>query len=300
MFGKRAEAEKRITEALMENPNRIVAFRNEINAELEVAKKLVEKRDAGEEIMDFDIRGNLYGLAMKLAPDARSNDISEMKVRLEIKGTERVVDLAAGTGFFTKEFASWTAGEVIAVDPSAMQLKILDEICEGGATIVLGSPDSEKDMSIIENSSVDVVSSFGGLHHVPNQRMMMEQASRILKPGGRFVASDVGNGTSLARHFDTFVAQKSLTGHTAQWLDEERLIGLAAGLPLKLEKAEMVSVVWSFASKEEMALFFKALHAYDLSEEEVVEDLGEALGFEEKDGQILLNWPMLFFRLVRE
>lgn len=284
----------------MENFNRIATFRTKINAELEVAKKLVEKRNAGEEIKDFDIRGNLYGLSTELAPNARENDIGEMKARLDLKGDERIVDLAAGTGFFTKEFTSWTTGEVVAVDPSAMQLNILNEVCEGKVTIVLGSPDSEKDMSVIENNSVDIVSSFGGLHHVPNQRVMMEQISRILKPGGRFIAGDVGNGTSLAHHFDIFVAQKCLTGHTAQWLDEARLIELSAGLPFKLEKAEVVPIVWKFSSKEEMALFFKGLHAYSLSEEEVVEDLQEALGFEEKDGQVLLNWPMLFFLFVRE
>lgn len=279
---------------------RIGEFRTKISTEIEAAKKLVEKRNAGEEIKDFDIRGNLYELGMELAPNSRQHDIDEMKTRLDLKGDERIVDLAAGTGFFTKEFTSWTTGEIIAVDPSIMQLNALDKTCEGKATIVLGSPDSEKDMSVIESGSVDVVSSFGGLHHVPNQRVMMEQVSRILKPGGRFVAGDVGNGTSLAHHFDVFVAQKCLTGHTAQWLDEARLVDLSAGLPLKLEKAEMVPIVWKFASKEEMALFFKGLHAYDLSEEEVVEDLREALGFEEKDGQILLNWPMFFFTFVRE
>lgn len=292
--------QKPLTEALMENFNRIETLRKKIDAELEAAKRLVEKRDAGEEIKDFDIRGNLYGLGLELAPDARSNDISEMKARLGLKGAERVVDLAAGTGFFTKEFTSWTAGEVIAVDPSAMQLNVLDGVCEGRATIVLGSPDNEKDMSVIGDGSVDVVSSFGGLHHVPNQRVMMEQISRILKPGGRFVAGDVGNGTSLASHFDLFVAQKCLTGHTAQWLDESRLVDLAVGLQLKLEKAEIVPIVWKFSSREEIALFFKALHAYDLVDEEIVDDLRDALGFEEKNGQVLLNWPMLFFAFVRE
>lgn len=284
----------------MKNLNRIATFRSKIGTELETAKKLVEKRNAGEEIGDFDIRGGLYDLGMELAPNARENDIREMRMRLCLKGDERIVDFAAGTGFFTKEFISWTTGEVIAVDPSIMQLNVLDEVCEGRATVVLGSPDSEKDMSVIESNSIDIVSSFGGLHHVLDQRVMIEQVSRILKPGGRFVAGDVGNGTSLAHHFDIFVAQKCLTGHTAQWLDETRLIGLSVGLPLKLEKAEMVPIVWKFASKEEMALFFKGLHAYDLSEEEVVGDLREALGFEEKEGQILLNWPMLFFAFVRE
>lgn len=281
--------------------NRTETFRHLIGQQIESAKLLVEKRRQGEVIRDFDIRGKLYALANEMAPDARRGDLDAMRHWLQLRGNERIVDLAAGLGFFTKEFLSWTNGEVIAVDPSQMQLSELNRLCEGHVRIIVGSPDSERDMASITDGSVDVVSSFGGLHHVLDQRAMMAQVSRILTHGGRFTAADVCKATALARHFDEFVAAKCLTGHEATWLSETRLRELAAGLPLRLERVEMVPLTWNFESERVMALFFKGLHAYDLTETEVVEDLYEALGYEkEEDGQVRLNWPMIFFTFVRE
>ena len=50
------------------------------------------------------------------------------------------------------------------------------------------------------------------------QRMMFEKIARALKPGGRFVAADVGENTKLAEHFDTSVKRHCLTGHHEKWL----------------------------------------------------------------------------------
>lgn len=280
--------------------DKIEAFRSLIGQEIAKAKELVHERSQGEPIRDFDIRGRLYALGMELAPEARQGDLDAMREWLKLRGDEKIVDLAAGSGFFTKEFLSSTSGEVIAVDPSQMQLAELDRLCEGRARVIVGSPDSESDMAQIMDGSVDVVSSFGGLHHVGDQRAMMAQVARILKTGGRFTAADVCKDTALARHFDDFVASKCLTGHDAQWLDASRLRELSVGLPLRLEKAEMVPLTWNFGSEREMALFFQGLHAYDLPEQEIVEDLRDALGFVKEEGRVCLNWPMIFFTFTRE
>lgn len=275
--------------------NKLDTYGVRIQEEIERAK--VEGNVDGAQA--FDVRGKLYALAMELAPEARFGDLVEMMQWLDLKGDERIVDLAAGGGFFTREFLTRTNGEVIAVDPSAVQISELDEACEGRATCIVGSPDSPEAMRQIADRSVDVVTSFGGLHHVADQRTMMEEVARIVRVGGQFTAADVCANTSLARHFDEFVAAKCLTGHEATWLSEARLYELTMGLPLRLERVEMVPLTWSFTSEREIALFFKGLHAYDLTEAEIFDDLREALGYTEKDGRLLLNWPMLFFRFVR-
>jgi len=280
--------------------NTIETFRASILREIALAKALIAQRTSGKQIQDFDMRGRLYALAMEMAPDARRGDLDTMRTWLGLRGNENIVDLAAGSGFFTREFLSWTRGDVLAVDPSQMQLRELNRLCEGKAGIIAGSPDSAHDMACIANHSIDVVSSFGGIHHVNDQRAMMEQVSRMLKPGGHFTAADVCKDTALARHFDEVVAQKCLTGHDAQWLDTLRLHELSAGLPLQLERAEMVQLQWHFRSETEMALFFQGLHAYDVPEHEIVSDLRGALGFTENEDGISLNWPMLFFTFTRK
>ena len=91
-----------------------------------------------------------------------------------------------------------------------------------------------------------------------NQKLMFEQIDRVLKPGGRFVAVDVGAGTSLAKHFETSVKQHCLIGHQEKWLSPERLQGeLIEGSSLRLLRAEIVPVGMVFDSTEQMALFMK-------------------------------------------
>lgn len=261
------------------------------------AKRLIGFRDAGQAIEDFDIRGDLYNTAMELAPEARNADIAAMQDWLRLQGDEHVMDLAAGSGFLTRHLREWTSGDVIAVDPSQVQLDYLHRALHGRVRAINGSPDDPMRMACIPDASMDVITSFGGLHHVVDQGMMMREVARMLKPGGRFVAADVGDGTALSRHFDQVTAAKSLTGHSATWLSEKPLDAFLKGLPLKLIRAESVPLRWVFRSEREMALFFKGVHAYDLPEEEILADLKDVLGYEERGGKIHLSWGMFFFEV---
>ena len=283
-------------EALNQQLDRFDAI---LKQELAIAKGLAERREQGEEIPDFDIRGKLYAISEEIAPEARGGDIREMHDLIKPKPGEVSVDLAAGGGFITKPILEWTHAKTYAVDPSREQLKLLDKYCNGKAEIVLGSPDDAAILDSLPCGEIDFVTSFGGLHHVPDQSVMMKNIAKMLKEGGRFVAADVCGDTALARHFDEFVAKKCITGHKASWLTESRLEELIRGTSLSLKHAETRPLTWIFNSEREMALFFKALHAYDLPDEEVIKDLQGALGISEKEGKVHLNWPMIFFELVK-
>jgi SAM-dependent methyltransferase len=242
-----------------------------------------------------------------VAPQARLGDLEVMDQWLggtqgRLKG-QRIADIAAGGGFLTKKLAEWSGSLVYPVDPSAVQLEALVRYCMGAQIWpVKSSPDSEAMFSQIAAGSLDVVTSFGGLHHVANHEQLFANVARLLKPGGRFVAGDVCNDSSLQRHFDTFVTTYCLTGHTANWLSEAKLRRLCAGLPLTLARVESaVPLTWVFDSEQQMAQFFQGLHAYPLSEEQIIADLKEALGTTvAADGRIHLNWPMLFFEIHRD
>lgn len=270
-----------------------------LKQELAIARELAERRKQGERIPDFDIRGKLYAISEEISPEARSGDIREMHDLIKPQPGEVSVDLAAGGGFITKPILEWTHAKTYAVDPSREQLKLLDEYCNGKAEIVLGSPDDAAILGSLPCGEIDFVTSFGGLHHVPDQGVMMENIAKMLKNGGRFTAADVCGGTALARHFDEFVSQNSITGHSASWLTKERLEELIKGTSLSLKRAETMPLTWIFNSEREMALFFKALHAYDMPDKEVIRDLQEALGTFERDGKVHLNWPMIFFKITK-
>jgi len=278
---------------------RLDQFDTQLHQELAAAKILAERRKQGEPIPDFDIRGKLYAMSEEIAPEARNGDTREMHELIHPQSGEISVDLAAGGGFITKSILEWTRAKTFAVDPSHEQLQILNTYCGGKAETILGSPDDATILDSLPRREIDFVTSFGGLHHVPDQRVMMENIATMLKNGGRFAAADVCGGTALARHFDTFVAEKSITSHTASWLTQDRLEQLIQGTPLALKHAETRPLTWVFDSERQMALFFKALHAYDLPDQEIIQDLQKALGTFQKDEKVHLNWPMLFFEIVR-
>lgn len=281
-------------------------FSQEINEALKEAAEVIEKEGITAQSPVFDMRGKLYKLALELAPNARQDDIDAMYKWIKPQKGEVSIDIAAGNGFLTKHIAEWTKATVYAVDPSKEQLNNM--VAEVGSPLIkpivgsLAQEPMEGRTGILDQitEQVDFITSFGGIHHVYYQKKMMEHAEKLLKPGGRFAAADVGDNTNLSKHFDDVVTRKCLTSHTARWLSKERLEELIAGLPsLSLTRTEMRTQHWVFNSKREMALFFKGLHAYNLSEEEVVFDLYDALGFKEENGKVILNWPMLFFEIKK-
>ncbi len=278
-------------------------YADQLEVELARVARVVEAEGVTEA---FDQRGRLYEIALALSPAARQGDLEEManwfgvaagKLRGKV-----AVDIAAGTGFLTKSLLKWTRETVYAVDPSRVQLTSLLRQCHPSGPVwpVIGSPDQEAIFDQIPAGTIDVVTSFGGLHHVANHEALFANVARLLKPGGRFIAADVGLGSTLQRHFDEVVAKKCLTGHAANWLSVDRLKVLCEEAFLGTPRVcEQVPLTWTFRSEREMALFFKGLHAYPQSEAEVLGDLRETLGWYVEDDLIHLTGPMLFFEVTK-
>jgi ubiquinone/menaquinone biosynthesis C-methylase UbiE len=263
------------------------------------AKELLGERKHEKIIPDFDIRGPLYELALELSPHARENDISAMRDFVRARQNEQSVDIAAGTGFLSKPLSEWTNSTVFAIDPSKEQLNSLRRHCTKLVRPILGSPDDVAILNAIPQNQIDLITSFGGIHHVHDQRTMFANIASMLKEGGRFSGADVESNTALSKHFDDYVSKKCLTGHEAQWISRIRLADLCQNTPLSVRRTENKALQWVFNSEREMALFFKGLHAYDLPEGEIINDLKTALGTEKRGEHIYLNWPMIFFEIVK-
>lgn len=252
----------------------------------------------------FDARSKLYELAMELAGyKSRAGDLAAMHVHIKPKKGEIGVDLSAGTGFLTKAINEWTNAPTFAVDPSGIQLMYLKKHCSADVVPIQAAPSDRERLfgrGKIKRESVDFVTSFGGIHHIGKDKYAaaFQNIARMLKPGGRFVAADVGAGTILQRHFDNVVATKCLTGHAmGRFMNPERLHYYCRGAGLVVVRTKMKPLTWDFDSKEEMAWFFKGLHAYPQPPAEIIQDLHNTLGFQEVDGKIKLNWPMLFWEI---
>ncbi|MBP7005778.1 class I SAM-dependent methyltransferase [Patescibacteria group bacterium] len=275
-------------------------MQNRIREAMLEARSLLARREMGERIAEFDVRGTLYGLAREVAPEARDADLLLMQRWIRPRLNETVADLAAGTGFLTAALTSWTKGSIIAIDPSWKQLQHIERAIPTVKTITMGS-DDESLLEYVAPDSFDLVTSFGGLHHARDHKQLMRNIDEMLKPGGRCIVGDIEKGSALAKHFDEVVAKKCLTGHEGiTWWSSESIEQLIKGTRLRLVRSELVKEhIWKFDSEKQMAMFFQALHAYDLSHAEIVADLKEALGVWEADGKVCLSWPMFLFELIK-
>jgi 2-polyprenyl-3-methyl-5-hydroxy-6-metoxy-1,4-benzoquinol methylase len=113
---------------------------------------------------------------------------------LGLRGTETVVDLGAGSGYFTFPLSRALAnGKVVAIDIEPEMIRHIHHkaMTEGVANVaaVLGKPD---DPSL--PSGADVVFVCDVVHHVPDRVAWLAKLSSEMKPGARLVVVEFKEG----------------------------------------------------------------------------------------------------------
>ena len=104
---------------------------------------------------------------------------------LDLKSTETIADIGAGTGYFARRFAHH-AGKVYAVDIDRKLLDIAAKDAPSNLSAVLALPDDPR----LPEKSVDTIFFCDVLHHIANRPAYYAKLSRVLKPGGRIVVID--------------------------------------------------------------------------------------------------------------
>lgn len=115
----------------------------------------------------------------------------------EIRPTDRVLDVATGTGVVVRAIAAKIrpSGGILGVDLSDGMLSTAREkAVAAGYAIEFLKTDAEA--LALPDKSFDVVLSLFGLMHFPHPDAAVAQMFRVLKPGGRVV---IGVGSSPAR-----------------------------------------------------------------------------------------------------
>jgi arsenite methyltransferase len=109
----------------------------------------------------------------------------EVVMALNLKPSDAVADIGAGTGYFARRIAMHAA-KVYAVDIDAGLLKIAAENAPKNMETVLSTPDDPK----LADASVDLVFICDVLHHIENRSAYYAKLAKALKPGGRIVNID--------------------------------------------------------------------------------------------------------------
>lgn len=106
----------------------------------------------------------------------------------QVQPGKLAADLGAGTGFITEALVRHGL-RVIAVDQSEAMLSEMQKKFAGVQGIDYRLGDAEQ--LPIEDASVDYVFANMYLHHVDNPAKAILEMSRILKPGGKVVITDL-------------------------------------------------------------------------------------------------------------
>jgi len=109
----------------------------------------------------------------------------EVVTVLDLKPTEMIADIGAGTGYFARRFAHHAA-KVYAVDIDAKLLAIAGDKAPANLVTVLAAPDDPR----LADASVDTIFFCDVLHHISARPAYYAKLAKALKPGGRIVVID--------------------------------------------------------------------------------------------------------------
>lgn len=110
------------------------------------------------------------------------------------KPTDRVLDIACGTGIFLESLVR-KSGFVAGVDLSKDMIDRVQIKDPNLRALIV----SDATRLPFPDESFDCVSCRGSLHHFPSLSAALEEIVRVLKPGGRFITSEPSRDSAIIR-----------------------------------------------------------------------------------------------------
>jgi ubiquinone/menaquinone biosynthesis C-methylase UbiE len=237
------------------------------------------------------VRSNLYKEALKEYPESRQEDIEIMKKYLAPKKGEKILEIGAGSGFFSGTIAELIEkdGKLIVSDPSMQQLEEIKELNKKNIEVLHST--AEK-INLPENS-IDKVWSFGAMHHVFEKEKAFKNFHKAIKLGSQIIIGDVFSGSKLAKHFDDQVAKYCITGHEVAFWSREYAESICYLTGLSKPEFVNINQKWIFKSEKEIGIFLYKIHAMTkTTPEECLNGAKRILGVKKEQGKYILNWPM--------
>lgn len=103
---------------------------------------------------------------------------------------DRLVDVGCGTGFLSAGLVSY-ATKVVAIDDSTGMLAVAQENMSSLGLGNLELRQGSVSRLPVEDGQADAVFANMVLHHAPDPQQMISEMTRVAKPGGRIVITDL-------------------------------------------------------------------------------------------------------------
>lgn len=110
--------------------------------------------------------------------------------QLENTAYETLLDVGCGTGFLIDLLVKQRSANYCGLDLSEEMIKVAQGKKIPGAEFIMGSADRLP----YPDESFDAVTCSQSFHHYPYPEKAMQEAYRVLKPGGLYILSDTGIG----------------------------------------------------------------------------------------------------------
>ncbi|WP_232054539.1 class I SAM-dependent methyltransferase [Thiomonas sp. Bio17B3] len=237
-------------------------------------------------------RSTNYQDALRLYPDAWLHDLKLMHDLLQPRPGESIVEVGAGTGYFSREIARTLGanGRLDIVDPASEQTQGLAEILPRNIRI---HHQAAEDMELAFKG-FDAVWSRGAIHHVRDKMRAFERFAAHTKLGGRLVITDIFAGTTLARYFDSFIARSCVTGHEVSFLSQDFATTICGLTGWSCPAFYDNTARWRFADSQHLGKFLRLLFSAkpEYSDEDCLEGVQDFLTVQDGGGSCTLLWPM--------
>ena len=223
-----------------------------------------------------------------------------------LKGAENILDVGCGSGTVTKDIAHLTKGRVIGIDGSSDMIEVAKNILKDYKNVELYISSAET--IPFRDNTFDIVTCNLFFMWVDNPQKVINEMTRVTKPGGRVLASlepDYGGKLHYPENpkIDAVFAGKAIKerGGDPHIGRKLRLLFVRAGLETKVGIGN--NRIWSCEEDTSYYLhardfYVKALKGAGLSDEEI--DKWEYEYLKSLDEGVQLNFFPQFYAIGRK
>lgn len=124
------------------------------------------------------------------SPEHRhGSDLQRLVAYAELRGDERVLDVATGGGHTALAFSRHVR-EVVATDLTARMLEAATAFLAASGATNVHTELADAEALPFPDASFDVVTARIAPHHFADPQRFVREAARVLRPGGRFLLDD--------------------------------------------------------------------------------------------------------------
>lgn len=238
-------------------------------------------------------RGGAYVHAQSLNVRARARGIDQLMglMRQDSGGRRLVVDLLGGDGLVRRVCALLGMSDVDVITCDASPYMVQSAWATGIPALL-----QRAERPLFLSESVDGVLLAYGTHHIPpeDRQVVVEEACRMLRPGGTFVLHDFLAGSPMDTWFETVVDQYSQTGHQYVHFTIDEIMGylVKAGFDSYevLEIDDPYTAIGSSPEEAELRLGEYLVNMYGLSKAEESQGKERAFRWAADQGKAIFRY----------